>query len=322
MNQNKDNNCIVSKDFNGVRLDYWLKKKIKSSNYPFICKIIRKGYVRVNKKRVDNSFLLKSGDLIVLSKKILIEEEKTSKKPDKKFEQIIKSWVIYKDENLIVLNKPSGIAVQGGTKIKVNVDILLDHLKFKNLDRPKLVHRLDKNTSGILLIARNLNYAKFLGDKFKNRKIEKKYLAFVHGVPNYKTGRIEIPLFEGERKLSTVTLYKVLKSSTKDSLVLIKPITGRKHQIRKHFSLIGNFIIGENKDFIKKKPDSLNKNFFLHALELSYKNIDSENFLFTAPLPEYFIEKIKDLGFEFDEISSKKDFLDLHNYQSIEKIHD
>ena len=119
----------------------------------------------------------------MLSKKILIEEEKTFKKPDKKFEQIIKSWVIYKDENLIVLNKPSGIAVQGGTKIKVNVDILLDHLKFKNLDRPKLVHRLDKNTSGILLIARNLNYAKFLGDKFKNRKIEKKIPSFCSWCP-------------------------------------------------------------------------------------------------------------------------------------------
>ena len=174
MNQIENYNWVVSKYFNGVRLDYWLKKKIRSSNYPFICKVIRKGYVRVNNKKVSNTSILKSGDLIMLSRKVSIGEVEHIKVPDKKFEKIIKSWIVFKDKNLIVLNKPSGIAVQGGTKIKINIDILLDYLKFENLERPKLVHRLDKDTSGILLIARNLNYAKFLGEKFKSRKIEKK----------------------------------------------------------------------------------------------------------------------------------------------------
>ncbi len=320
MNQNENNNWIVCEDFNDVRLDYWLKKKIKSFNYPFICKIIRKGYVRVNEKKVKNTFLLKSGDSIYLSQKISIEEVKTNKIPDKKFEKIIQSWIFFKDKNLIVLNKPSGIAVQGGTKIKINIDILLDYLKFKNIERPRLIHRLDKKTSGILLIARNLNYAKFLGKKFKERKIEKKYLAIVEGVPNFKKGCVEIPLSSKNKSSFSKTFYKVLKSSKKHSLVLIKPITGRKHQIRKHFSLIGNVILGENNDFMEHKSDFFDKNFYLHAFQISYEDFNAKRISFTAPLPKYFDEKIEEMNFPLQRILSNSNFFDLLNYKIIDNI--
>ncbi|MBC10564.1 MAG: hypothetical protein CMP32_01445 [Rickettsiales bacterium] len=322
MNQGSEQFWIVSKDFDGVRLDYWIKKELKILSYPFICKIIRKGAIKVNNKRVSNTFSLALGDKIKLSKNIKIEKNNISINSYKKFEPLIKSWIIFKNKNLIVLNKPSGIAVQGGTKIKVNIDILLDYLMFETQEKPKLLHRLDKNTSGILLLARNLKYANFMGLKFKERKIEKKYITIVKGIPKIKKGKIEIPIKEKDRVHNAITLYKVLKSSKDESILMIKTITGRKHQIRKHLSQIGFTILGEKKIFFQNQDRNNNTNFFLHALQLSFEDFNRKLIQLNAPIPKYFAEKLKDMNFSIDDLSSYTDFTNHDDYKIINLAND
>ena len=123
-----------------------------------------------------------------------------------KFEEFIKKLVVYKDKFKIILNKPAGLAVQGGTNIKLNVDIMLDSLKFNLDERPKLVHRIDKQTSGLLMVARSLNSSRYYGELFKKRQIEKVYLAIVHGKLKYRDGKIVFKIGR-DKSLSSLTLY-------------------------------------------------------------------------------------------------------------------
>ena len=138
-------------------------------------------------------------------------------------------------KNYYIINKPPGLAVQGGTKVKINLDKILENLESVSENRPKLVHRLDKETSGILIVSRNLKTTTFFGELFKKRKIEKIYIAIVHGIPKNKEGKITIPLTYNEKTYHSETDYKVLESKKNESIVLVKLLTGRKHQIRKHF---------------------------------------------------------------------------------------
>ena len=187
----KKNEWVVSEDFDKQRLDYWLKKKISFLPYPAICKLLRKGTVRVNGKRARNSDLLSSGDVIRFSREIKAPHDVNKvDKYGKKFGEYIKSLVIYKNEQVLVLNKPTGLAVQGGTKIKLNIDLMLDSLKYEFQERPKLVHRIDKQTSGILLIARSLASSKYIGKLFKEHAIVKTYIAVVHDTPKNKYGTL------------------------------------------------------------------------------------------------------------------------------------
>ena len=162
MSKKSENEWIIEKDFDDLRIDYWLKKKNPHLSYPIICKIIRKGQVKVNKRKVKNNSVIHTGDRVKLFIKINQEKVKNFNTELKlKFSEEIKKWVIFKNQEFIALNKPSGIPVQGGTNVKLNVDSLLDCLKYELQETPKLVHRIDKNTSGLLLIARNLESAKF-----------------------------------------------------------------------------------------------------------------------------------------------------------------
>ena len=143
--------------------------------------------MRVNGKRAKNNTVLRVGDKINFTR--IIQEEQNFNRTDKyniKFAEFINKLVIYKDKFKILLNKPAGLAVQGGTNIKLNVDIMLDSLKFNLDERPKLVHRIDKQTSGLLMVARTLNSSRYYGELFKKRKIEKVYLAIVHGKLKYR----------------------------------------------------------------------------------------------------------------------------------------
>ena len=185
----------VSSDFNSHRIDYWLKKNISFVTYPTLCKLLRKGIVRVNGKRAKNNTVLRIGDKINFTR--IIQEEPNLDRKEKyniKFAEFIKKLVVYKDKFKILLNKPAGLAVQGGTNIKLNVDIMLDSLKFNLDERPKLVHRIDKQTSGLLMVARSLNSSRYYGELFKKRKIEKVYLAIVHGKLKYRVGKISFKI--------------------------------------------------------------------------------------------------------------------------------
>ncbi len=309
MTLQKNYSWVVLDNFDGVRVDYWLKKNFSNFSYIFICKIIRKGIVRVNGKRIKNSFLIKKDDQIKFSRNINFEENIYKKKFNyKEYSDLIKSWVVYKDKEIIALNKPSGIAVQGGTKISLNIDVILENLTFGLNEKPKLVHRLDKQTSGILILARNLLSAKYMGNLFKQRLIDKRYLAIVSGVPKKKTGRIDTPIFSGTKELEATTFYETIDTKSNVSLLLLKPETGRKHQIRKHLNLLNLPIIGETKFLRNKKKiiDKANSDFFLHAYTISFKGSKSNPIILTASLPEYFKKKIKVFNLNMMKLENKK----------------
>ena len=210
-NPNEDE-WIIGVDYNNKRIDYFLKKKFPSLSYPIICKIIRKGQLKVNGKKTNNSYFLKIGDKIRLYFNFSISKKKNNLHIDDKLINEVKSWIIFKNKNLIAFNKPSGFAVQGGLKIKISLDDVLEHLKFRNTNKPKLVHRIDKDTSGLLLVARNLEYAQFLTKLFRTRDLVKNYLLLVHGLPEIKGGLIDKSIQHKNKEQKSLTLFSTLKT--------------------------------------------------------------------------------------------------------------
>lgn len=294
--QNIPSEWLIDDNFNNQRIDYFLKKKNPSLSFPNICTMLRKGVVKVNGKKVKNTYILKEKDLLV--SRLNISSPKLKKKVSLRHKSFFENLVIFKNKNYYIINKPAGLAVQGGTKVKKNLDKILENLESNSENRPKLVHRLDKDTSGILIISRNLKTTNFFGDLFKKRMIEKTYITIVHGVPKKKKGKIKIPLTYNEKTYQSETDYVVLESKNNQSIVLVKLLTGRKHQIRKHFFEIGHPILGDIK--YNKKIIKLSKvnNLFLHSYSIKFKDIDGNKKFFDCELPNYFKNRIKLLDFK------------------------
>ncbi len=259
----------VQDDEDGMRLDRWFKVHFPDLSFGHLQKLLRKGQVRVNGTRAKTNTRLESGQIIRIppihnnldppNKKDL----KVQKKLSKLDIEFIQSLVIHKDDDLIALNKPSGLAVQGGTKTEQHIDGMLDGLKFGYEESPRLVHRLDKDTSGVLLIARKRTSANFLSKALSGRKVKKIYWALVNGVPRYEEGEINVPLIKtggrgnervriAERdsadKMSALTYYKVIDiAAQKLAWLALMPITGRTHQLRAHSLALGHPIVGDGK---------------------------------------------------------------------------
>ena len=295
----------IGTDYYNKRIDYFLKKKLPSLSYPIICKIIRKGQLKVNGKKTNNSYFLKIGDTIKLYFNINIDIDIKKKSPliNKTLVKEVKSWIIYKNKDLIAFNKPSGFAVQGGQKIKISLDDVLEHLKFRNKNKPKLVHRIDKDTSGLLLVARNLEYAQFLTKLFRTRDVVKKYLLLVYGFPEVKGGLIDTPIQVNNKNQKSLTLFTTLKTRKNLSLVLAHPITGRKNQLRRHFTSIGHPIIGDEKFGFNFKEQIKNSHFFLHSLSIRFNEQSNNRDLF-APPPLYFEKKLEEMNFPISKIKN------------------
>ena len=274
-----------------MRLDRWVKNNIAKYPQSLLEKSIRKGKIKINKKKTSSSYKLKIGDEINFYNfnYKLQQKEKIIYKPTKKNLDENEKTLIDDNNDFIVINKKSGISAQGGTKSKNNlIDIFSNSTIFKDT-KPYSVHRLDKETSGVMIIAKNYNSAKLLTSLFRLRKIHKTYLAICHGIFKNKKGEIRGNLIKYERDKKIIELaitnYNVISSNNLFSFVELKPITGRKHQLRKQLSFIGNPIVGDSKyNNIKNKNE---KKLMLHAYKIKFM-INNEKFNFKAELPVYF----------------------------------
>ena len=295
----------VEKDFHNTRFDRWFKNKILDIPQGLIEKIIRKSQVKVNGKKTKSSYRVQETDVVEIfnidkikqsEKKIITQYIPTNTERDK-----YDDFIIENNENFLVINKPSGIAVQSGTKSFKNVVDTLRGTKYFENSKPFIVHRLDKETSGILIVAKNREYAQLFTSLFRIRKIHKTYLAVVYGEVKKEIRLLEdeLILFENKRKIvqKATSYLKILKSNAQYSLVELRPITGRKHQLRKQLYNIGNSIIGDDKYYVKKSGVFIkSKNLMLHAYEIKFMinnvkynfkanyNKDFENFLIKKDL--------------------------------------
>ena len=280
----------VDKDYNNSRLDKWFKKNVLDIPQSLIQKIIRKKKIKLNNKKLQSSDRVKTGDLIkVYDLQKLNIKKKVFKKnkynPSLKEKKKYEKFVLEDNENFIVLNKPAGIPVQGGTKSHKNIiDILKNTNYFRN-GKPFIVHRIDKETSGVFMVAKNREYAQLFTSLFRLRKVHKTYLSIVYGKvsKNLNILKNNLITYENNKKKiqNALTYIKVLKSNDLFSLVELKPITGRKHQLRKQLTEIGHPIVGDKKYYINKNKFNKNSSLLLHAHKIKFM-INDVKFNFEA----------------------------------------
>ena len=285
----------------GLRLDKYIKINIEKLPQSFIEKALRKGNIKLNSRKVKSSTKLKLNDELSLHNfnyKQNIKYEKKKFAPSNKILKENEKLIIDNNQDFLVINKNAGIPVQGGTKSKKNlIDIFSKSQLFAHT-KPYSVHRLDKDTSGVLLIAKNRDIAKLLTSLFRLRKIHKVYLAICEGEITKNSGLLDNDLirYEGKKKVieNAKTYYKILDKNSNFSLLELKPVTGRKHQLRKQLFEIGHPICGDDKYF-SKIP---NKNLMLHAYQVKFM-IKDKKFTYRALPPNYFVNFIKNKRLTF-----------------------
>ena len=294
----------VEKDFHNTRFDRWFKNKVLDIPQGLIEKIIRKNQAKVNGKKTKSSYRVQENDIIEIFN---IEKVKKTEKnlitqyiPSNTERDKYDDFIIENNENFIVINKPAGIAVQSGTKSFKNVVDTLRETKYFEDSKPFIVHRLDKETSGILIVAKTREYAQLFTSLFRIRKIHKTYLAVVYGEvsKDIKVLEDDLVIYEKEREIvqKATSFIKILKHNSEYSLLELRPITGRKHQLRKQLYNIGNSIIGDDKYYVKRGRNFIkSKNLMLHAYEIKFM-INNVKYNFKA-----------DFNKEFNDFIVKKD---------------
>jgi 23S rRNA pseudouridine955/2504/2580 synthase len=297
----------------GLRLDRWFRIHFPAITYGHLQKLLRSGQVRLDSKRVQANARLEAGQQVRVPA-MLREPPKARpsvvpplglSKADRDF---IERMILFEDDHVLVLNKPYGIAVQGGTGTRRHIDGLLAGMSDRFGDRPRLVHRLDRDTTGVLLVAKHRDAAARLGRIFQTRSAAKTYWALVKGVPRPPQGKIEAALVkaagpdgdrvrkalpgEQDKAMHATTHYSVIdRVAHKAAWVSLKPVTGRQHQLRAHMALIGHPIVGDNKyEGDKVLADSgIEARLHLHARRLVIPHpVAGEPAIdVTAPLPDH-----------------------------------
>ena len=268
----------VVDDYHDSRLDRWFKQNVIDLPHSLIEKIIRQNKIKVNKKKTKSSYRVQTGDLIVvydiLKFKPIDKEKKLKYRPNKSEVGKYDEYVIENNENFIIINKPSGISVQAGTKSFKNIIDAIKNTKYFTNSKPYIVHRIDKETSGLLIIAKNRKFAQLFTSLFRIRKIHKTYLALVYGEVNnsVRTMRDELVYYENNKKITqkAISNVKTIKSNEGYSFLELNPITGRKHQLRKQLLNIGNPIVGDDKYFLNDRKRIKMKNLMLHAYKIKF----------------------------------------------------
>ena len=285
----------IKEIYSGMRIDRWIRNNVASLPQSLIEKSLRKGKIKVNIKKVNSSYKLKTGDKIKFFN--FTFEVKKNKETNKKFSpssellKVHENRILENNDDFIVIDKSPGVPVQGGTKSKKNlIDILASSEFFKDT-KPFPVHRLDKETSGIMIISKNHNSARLLTTLFRLRKIHKTYLAVCHGHISKKKGELknELITFENDKKKieKAITYYKVLSETDTTSFLELKPVTGRKHQLRKQLAIIDNPIVGDKKYILSNKKIKSDKDLMLHAYSLKFY-INNKKFFYKASPPDAF----------------------------------
>ena len=271
----------VVKDYHNSRFDRLFKAKIIDPPQSLIERIIRLNKDKDKRKKTKSSYRVQEGDIVEIfdiSKFKVTNRPKILKyKPSRKEVNIYDDYILENNDDFIVINKPSGIAVQSGTKSFRNIIDVLKDTKYFDNTKPYIVHRLDKETSGVLIIAKNREYAQLFTSLFRIRKIHKTYIALTHGKVSNKINILKDDLisYDNDKKIiqKAISHIKVLKTSSDYTYVELNPITGRKHQLRKQLYNIGNPIVGDDKYFTQRRADKTkikSKNLMLHAYKIKF----------------------------------------------------
>jgi 23S rRNA pseudouridine955/2504/2580 synthase len=310
-----DETVTVARSDGTLRLDRWFKRHYPGLGHGQLEKLLRTGRIRVDGKRA------KAGDRIEPGQAIRLPglsgtspSVRADPRPPRPADlTMLESAILHRDETVMVLNKPPGLAVQGGTATERHLDGLLDGLRFGNEERPRLVHRLDKETSGILVVARTSAAAAFLAGAFREKKVRKTYWAVTLGLPKPAQGRIDLPLAKtpgqhGERVRPdtdegrrAVTYYRVVDSAgDRVSWLALMPVTGRTHQLRAHCAAIGAPILGDSKyGEALAHPTGVPgaRRLHLHARSIAVPNLLGGITQVTAPLPPHMRRTWEFFGF-------------------------
>ena len=316
----------------GLRLDRWFRLHFPEVGYSYLQKLLRSGQVRVDSRRAQANLRLQAGQQVrvpqvvrkpVASRPSLVPPLGLSKADHDFIERLI----LYEDDHVLVLDKPFGIAVQGGTGTRRHIDGLLAGMAERFGDRPRLVHRLDRDTTGVLLVAKHRHAAAKLGRVFQTRSAAKTYWALVKGVPRPPQGKIEAALVkaagpggdrvrkaepgEQEQAMHATTHYSVIdRVAHKVAWVSLKPVTGRQHQLRAHMALIGHAIVGDSKyEGDKVLADSgIETKLHLHArrLIIPHPVAGEPRIDVTAPLPPHMRKTWDLLGLDAERFQSDR----------------
>lgn len=329
MMKKEENLFFIPSEAESVRLDKWLQKKFPGVPYTAWARLCRKGNVRLDGKRVTGAERLQEGQAVrvppadVLKKLIVTSQDLKLKPLSLDAKQALESWIIYEDDDMLCLNKPLGLAVQGGSKTVTHVDGLLARWALEKHFTPKLVHRIDRDTTGVLLVAKTDKAARDLGKWFKTHQIQKYYVAVTVGVPMPWAGTIDASIEKGmdhnkermmvsEHGLRAITHYKVLdKIGKKVAVVGLAPISGRTHQLRVHLEHIGTPILGDPKYGEDQDVVPGVKTLHLHSCVTIVPRPGKKSLILQADFPPHFQSTFKDLGFSFSAVLKElKDFIE------------
>ena len=309
----------VSPDESGMRVDRFLEARFSGLSFSHIQRIIRKGELRVNGRRVDGKHRLQAGQKVRIPPLRLDQPKPRApgSEGDEKTRAFLRSITLHEDADVLVLNKPMGLAVQGGSGMTRHVDGMLEVLRDREGQRPRLVHRLDKDTAGCLLVAKTRFAAAALAKTFRSRSARKIYWALVAGVPRPRQGRVSTFLAKQEREEESfmriaqhgeegashaVTYYAVVDTAgSKLAWLSLKPVTGRTHQLRAHMAHIGHAIVGDPKYFDIQNwelPGGLQNRLHLLARRIAVPHPRGGVIDVTAPLPAHMQQSWNLLGLD------------------------
>ncbi len=306
-----------------IRLDRWFRRHYPDLGHGALERLLRTGQVRVDGARAKSSDRLQPGQRVrVPPLGTLLARKADAARPREPAvapadAALLRACLLHRDDDVLVLNKPPGLAVQGGSGLlDRHLDAMLEALRFEAADRPRLVHRLDKDTSGILVLARNARAATKLADAFRHKSARKVYWALVAGVPKIKRGRIDLALAksggrgfermradeaEGKR---AVTLYAIVETAgRKAAWLALMPLTGRTHQLRAHCEALGTPIVGDGKYGAAFLTGAVSRKLHLHARSLVIPHPSGGEIAVVAPLPAHMRESWRLLGFDAEDAS-------------------